>query len=94
MLKAWRSRGAILQGALALSTLTLGAMALAACDGGFTDEEATARCDQEEAARSQGQNGSCMTDEAFDECVAAHVECGDDVVIVESCPTAFSCRQE
>ncbi len=91
MLKAWRSRGAFLLGALALTTMTLTSMA---CDGGFADEEATARCDQEMEARSQGQNGSCLTDEAYDECVAAHVECGDDVIIVESCPTGFSCRAD
>lgn len=89
MLKAWRSRSAVLLGALAFSTF-----GLAGCDGGFADEDATARCDQEREARSQGSNGSCMTDEAYDECVSAFVECGDDVIIAESCPTVFSCRGE
>jgi hypothetical protein len=74
-----------------LALALVSTLALAACDGGFTDEEAQARCDQESAARSQGSNGSCMTEEAMSECVAAYVECGEDVVIAETCPTTFSC---
>lgn len=76
---------------LLLAPLLALPLALAACDGGFTDEEAQARCEQESAARNQGSNGSCMTEEAVSECVAAYVECGEDVVILETCPTTFSC---
>lgn len=81
----------ILSLALAPFLLPVVLLALTACDGGFSDEEAQARCDQESTARNQGQNGGCMTEEAMSECVAAYVECGEDVLILETCPTGFSC---
>jgi hypothetical protein len=74
--------------ALLLAALLL---PITACDGGFTDEEAQARCDQESTARNQGQNGGCMTEDAVSECIAAYVECGEDVLILGTCPTTFSC---
>ena len=73
-----------LAGARALF-VALAVVSAAGCDGGFSDEEAAARCDQEREARE------CMTDAAYDECVAAYVECGEDVVIAGTCPTTFSC---
>lgn len=64
--------------------------ALAGCDGGFSDEEAQQRCDQERESRGAGQN-SCLTDAAYEECLSAYVECGSDVRIADSCPTRFVC---
>ncbi len=60
---------------------------LAAC-GGFSEEEAAARCDQERAAR--GEQG-CFGNVEYDECKAAYEECGEDVTIVDGCPIAYSC---
>lgn len=60
---------------------------LAAC-GGFSDEEAAARCDQERAAR--GEQG-CFGDVEYDKCVSAFVECGDDVDVVDACPVEYNC---
>lgn len=64
--------------------------AVVGCDGGFSDEEARAQCDEERASRGDGQT-SCLTDEAYDECLAAYTECGSDVRIAETCPTKFVC---
>lgn len=61
---------------------------LASACGGFSDEEATARCDQEEATRA---GGGCFTPSAYDECVAAYTECGEDVTIDDGCPPSFVC---
>lgn len=58
--------------------------------GGFTEEEAVARCDQEQEARG---GGGCFTLPVYDECVAAFQDCGDDVVIEESCPMQYSCPE-
>ena len=60
---------------------------LAGCDGAFTEEEAQARCDQEQQARA----GGCMDESAYSQCLTAYEECGEDVSILESCPTMFVC---
>lgn len=65
-------------------------LAVVGCDGGFSDEEARQRCDQEREARGAGQN-SCLTDEAYEECLSAYVECGSDVRVADTCPTKFVC---
>lgn len=60
---------------------------LAAC-GGFSDEEAAARCEQERSARGAQ---ACFGNVEYDSCVSAFTECGDDVVIVDACPPQFTC---
>jgi hypothetical protein len=74
--------------ALALSFAVLG---LTACDGGFTPEEAQARCEEEKKA--YGDSG-CVTELVFDACVAAYEECGDDTTIEDTCPLSYSCPTE
>lgn len=64
---------------------------LAACDGGFDDDAARQRCDQERTARGAGTDAGCVTDEVYEECLDAYTECGSDVLIAETCPTQFSC---
>lgn len=58
--------------------------------GGFNTEDAEARCEQEEEARGEG---SCFNAVAFEGCVAAFEECGDDVVINDACPLTFTCPE-
>lgn len=60
---------------------------LASC-GGFSTEEAEARCDQEEEARA---GGGCFTSTTYQECVLAYEECGEDVVANDKCPLEFEC---
>lgn len=74
-------------GALLSLSLTCG---MAVACGGFSDEEAIARCDQELDARG---GGGCFTLPTYDECVGAFQDCGDDVVIGESCPLSYSCPE-
>lgn len=74
--------------ALALMALALGAALFGAACGGFSSEEAEARCTQEEEARA---GGGCFDDTAYDECVVAFEECGSDVVINDGCPLTFTC---
>jgi hypothetical protein len=70
----------------AFSVLTI-ASALVACSG-FTEEEATARCDQERDAR--GEQG-CFGAVEYDQCLAAYQDCGQDVEIVDGCPVQYNC---
>ena len=64
------------------------AVVTSACGGGFSTEEAEARCDAEQEARDLG---GCFDDVAYDECVVAYEECGSDVNIDDSCPLSFTC---
>lgn len=63
------------------------AVVTSAC-GGFSTEEAEARCDAEQEARD---GGGCFDGPAYDECVTAYEECGSDVDIDDSCPPTFTC---
>lgn len=59
--------------------------------GGFSDEEAAARCDQEQAARGEQ---ACFTSIEYDQCVAAYVDCGEDVVVGDACPVTYTCPDD
>lgn len=61
------------------------ALAFAGCGGGFSEEKATQRCDQEKA------NKLCMTDAAYAQCLSCFQECGDQCVITAACPDTYSC---
>lgn len=76
---------------LTVAMLLSSVAVLAGCESGFSDQEAVARCDEELAARKGGQADSCMTEEAYDLCLSAYTECGEDVEILETCPTKFQC---
>lgn len=54
--------------------------------GGFSKEKAEARCDQELFAKAQ-----CVTDSAYQECVACYQECGDSCEPQATCPETYSC---
>ena len=68
----------------------LGIALFAVACGGFSEEEAVARCDQEEAAR--GAQG-CFTAAAYDNCQAADEECGQDAEVIEECPARYVCPE-
>ena len=74
------------------AVLTLGLVgALAWGCAGFSDEDAAARCDQEEEARG---GGACFTAVSYDACVQAFTDCGDGAVVDEaSCPLAYTCPE-
>ena len=54
--------------------------------GGYSDEKAKTRCDQERFAKS-----ACMTDTEYEECMACYKECGDSCEPLAKCPEAYSC---
>lgn len=81
------SRSGLYRRMAALTFVVMGSAAFVAC-GGFSTEEAEARCDQEEAARA---GGGCFTDVTYDSCVAAYEECGEDVDANDSCPLEYVC---
>lgn len=58
--------------------------------GGFSTEDAEARCDEEQKAR---EVGGCFDALAYDACVAAYEECGSDVNIDDGCPLGFTCPE-
>ncbi len=76
---------------LTVAVLVSSVAMLSGCENGFSDEEAVDRCDEEQAAHDAGQATSCMTEESYDLCVSAYTECGEDVEIIETCPTKFQC---
>lgn len=66
------------------------ALGLAGC-GGFSEEDAKARCDQERDSRNGGGT-SCVDDVSYESCVTSYEECGNDAVVDDtSCPVHYSC---
>ena len=67
------------------------AIGLGGC-GGFSEEEAKARCDQERDSRNGGGT-PCVDDVAYDTCITSYEDCGNDTVVDDtSCPVRFSCN--
>lgn len=59
----------------------------AGCGGGYSDEKAKTRCDQEQASKSQ-----CVTDEAYDACISCYQECGEQCAPGATCPETYECQ--
>jgi hypothetical protein len=72
-------------------SLSIVALSVAACDEGFSPEEAQARCEEE--TKAYGDSG-CMTELVFQACVDAYVECGEATTIANTCPLTYSCPSE
>lgn len=62
-------------------------LALAAC-GGYSEDEATTKCDLERTAKA-----ACMNDAAYEQCLSCFQECGDACAIAESCPLQYTCSE-
>jgi hypothetical protein len=70
--------------------LCLAAVLVGAC-GGYSEQDATARCEQEATARS---GGGCFDPSTKKSCIDAHEECGDEAVADDTaCPLTYSCPQ-
>lgn len=65
-----------------------GAVSAVGC--GFSEEEAIARCDQEQESHGLG---TCFTAETYDSCVTAYQDCGDVSVDESACPIVYSCME-
>lgn len=72
-------------------SLSLVALSVAACDEGFSPEEAQARCEEE--TKAYGDSG-CMTELVFQACVDAYVACGEATTIANTCPLTYACPSE
>lgn len=68
-------------------TMFTALLAAAGCGGGYSDEKAKIRCDQEQIAKSQ-----CMTDEAYQACLTCYQECGDQCDPQATCAETYECR--
>jgi hypothetical protein len=55
--------------------------------GGFSEEKATQRCDQERTSKSQ-----CVTDKSYDACVSCYQECGEQCHGQATCPETYECQ--
>lgn len=86
MRKTFGPRGAVraLGSAVVLGLATV----LAAACGGYSEEDAKARCDQEMAAHA---GGACFDGSTTQSCIDAHVECGDDAISDGACPLKYTC---
>jgi hypothetical protein len=62
---------------------------VAACGGGYGDDEATNRCAIDEA-----NYVGCFDDAAMTACLDCYAECGDECQVAESCPVQYVCAQE
>lgn len=56
------------------------------CGGGYSEQKATDRCNQEKFAKV------CMTDKVYDECIACYEQCGDQCFPQNKCPEVYSCE--
>jgi hypothetical protein len=73
-----------------LAWVTLSGVLLTGCGEGMSTEDAQEECDAIRARLSP----TCMTQPAYDACVACHEECGDACGTVETvCPYTFSCPE-
>lgn len=70
--------------------LVLVATMVTAC-GGYSEEEATARCEQEAVVYG---GGACFDSSTQQGCIDAHMECGDDALADEGCPLKYSCPED
>jgi hypothetical protein len=59
------------------------------CSDGLDPEQAKVRCDQERAAR-----GAFVTDEAYQQCLDCHEECGDNCRVSSDAVPQFTCPAE
>jgi hypothetical protein len=70
--------------------LAVTAIAFAGC-AGFTEQEASDRCTQEQTART---GGACFDGGVLAQCKQAFEDCGDDVVIDDAaCPITYTCPE-
>lgn len=69
---------------LALAMFTTLVASFAGC-GGYSEEKAKSRCDQELPK-------VCVTDESYDECVSCYMECGEACAAQAECPETYSCE--
>jgi|GEM_PF-6095836 hypothetical protein len=69
------------------SLLVASLFALAAC-GGYSQEEATTKCDLERKAKT-----NCFTDATYEQCLSCYESCGTDCAIAESCPAQYICSE-
>lgn len=73
---------------LALVVTAAAAVAFVGC--GFSEQDATDRCKQEQAARGL----SCFNETTLNECIKAYEDCGESAIATDaSCPQKFSCPQ-
>jgi hypothetical protein len=64
------------------------AAAVVGCSG-FSDDQATARCNQEQTAHA---GGACFDHSSMTSCTTAFKDCGESTVINEAaCPITYSC---
>jgi hypothetical protein len=56
------------------------------CGGGYSEERATIRCDQEKAGKP------CVTDDSYDACLTCYEECGDQCLPQSTCPETYACK--
>ena len=80
-------------GRLKVLGFVLAAMALG-CSSGLSQEDATARCDQDRKAYSTPNGQGCFTDAEHAACVSCYMECGDKCAVAESCPVQYICSGE
>ena len=64
---------------------TLGITACLAACGGYSTQEAYARCEQERSTKQT------VDDDAFKQCVACHEDCGLDCEAAGTSPEQYAC---
>jgi hypothetical protein len=73
--------------ALGFAMVMTGLFTVMGCDGGYTEAKAEERCQQEMASKAQ-----CVTDAAYQECVACYEECGTQCLAQATCPETYTCQ--
>ncbi len=76
---------------LVLSALALSVIATVAgagCGGGYSEQDATDRCNIEKVNQA-----ACFNGDSYDACLSCFEECGDKCAVAESCPVQYVCPQ-
>lgn len=72
--------------AMRVAPALLFALAAAGCEPDPDPQEAPAFC-----ADVAEQNEGCWTEELDQDCLDVYAECGEEIVIMESCPVQLAC---
>jgi hypothetical protein len=72
---------------IATFVMLLSGVAGMGCGGGYSDEKAAQRCQQEKDSKAQ-----CVTSAAQDACLSCYKSCGDQCTAQATCPETYECE--
>jgi hypothetical protein len=68
--------------------MVLSGVAAGGCSRGYNDQKAEQRCQQEMQSKA-----GCITDAAYQACIACYKQCGEICDAQASCPETYQCDE-